>query len=174
MSRLPNPMNHPTEQQKMLLEKMEKKRGHIDGMYLTLLNHPDLTEKVSDLGGFLRFGSTLKGKYREFIILYCARKFDAEYEWIKHLPHAIEEGVGQALIDTIHQGAEHFEEPYESLVAVANCALKLENIPKPLQDRAIDIVGVEGLLEVVTLVNFYRMIAGIIFCFDVPLPEKVS
>ena len=43
--------------------------------------------------------------------------------------------------------------------------------PRDLQERLIGLVGMEGVIELVVLVGFYRMIAGVIFAFDVPLPE---
>ena len=171
MSRLPNPVDQLVGKDKELYEKMKQARGRIDGMYATLLNHPALTEKVSDLGAYLRFNATLPGKYREFVILYCAHQFRAEYEWIKHVPPALEAGLDDAIIEAIKK-EEAFNEPYSLFVEVAHCALNLQNIPEKLQQDVIAVVGVQGLLELVVLANFYKMIAGIIFCFDVPLPAE--
>lgn len=171
MSRLPNPIDRLEGKGKELYEYMRSLRGRIDGMYGTLLNHPDLTEKVSDLGGYLRFNATLSGEFREFVILYCANNLHAEYEWIKHLKPAKEAGLSDALIDKIEQGVEPFNKPYSLLVEAANCALNLQNIPETLQKDLIDVIGIKGLVEIVVLVGYYRMIAGVINCFDVPLPS---
>ena len=35
-------------------------------------------------------------------------------------------------------------------------------------------MGIKGVIELVVLVGFYRMIAGVIFSFDVPLPEDAT
>ena len=35
-------------------------------------------------------------------------------------------------------------------------------------------MGIKGVIELVVLVGFYSMIAGVIFSFDVPLPEGAT
>ena len=68
-------------------------------MYRSLLNHPELTRRVSDLGTFLRFGAgTLPAAVRELVILWLARRVGAAYEWVKHEPLARAAGLS----DTVH------------------------------------------------------------------------
>lgn len=172
MSRLPNPIETLKGEDKEIYEKMVHARGRVDGMYASLLNHPNLTEKVSDLGAFLRFNGSLPGNYREFVILYCAKTFDVEYEWMKHLHPAKNAGLGEEIIQEIKTGNNNFSDPFSLFIEIIQCAIQLKTIPEPLQNSVITLVGVKGLLEIVILANFYRMIAGVITCFDVPLPPK--
>jgi 4-carboxymuconolactone decarboxylase len=48
------------------------------------------------------------------------------------------------------------------------------SIPQPLQDKLIAALGIKGVLELVVLLGFYEMIAGVIFAFEVPLPEGAA
>ena len=169
MSRLPDPVPHLEGKALSLYQTLAAKRGRIDGMYRTLLHYPELTEKVSDLGTYLRFESVLPSHIREFIILYTARQLQAGYEWEKHQGPAHQAGLSQKIIDAIENG-ESLPEPYQSLAQAVAHVLNLENIPQDLQDRIIQLIGVKGIIELVILTGFYRMIGGVIQSFDVPLP----
>jgi 4-carboxymuconolactone decarboxylase len=174
MARLPDPTKGLKPKDQKLYEDLVARRGRIDGMYCSLLNHPDLTRHVSDLGTFLRFGAgTIPPAVRELVILWLARRVGAVYEWVKHEPPARAAGLSDSVINDLRAGQEpaDLDETQEAALQVAKCALELRSIPEELQDALIDRVGIKGVIELVVLVGFYRMIAGVIFTFDVPLPE---
>lgn len=174
MARLPDPTKGLKPKDHQLYKDLVARRGRIDGMYRSLLNHPDLTRHVSDLGTFLRFGAgTIPPAVRELIILWLARRVGAVYEWVKHEAPARAAGLPDSVINDLRAGQEpsDLDETQEAALQVAKCALELRSIPEDLQDMLIGRVGIKGVIELVVLVGFYRMIAGVIFAFDVPLPE---
>jgi 4-carboxymuconolactone decarboxylase len=174
MARLPDPTEALSPEGRKLYNQLVSARGRIDGMYRSLLNHPELTRHISDLGAFLRFGAgSLPAATRELVILWLAHEVKAAYEWVKHEPPAKAAGLPAAVIAALRAGQEPpgLDESQRTALAVARCALELRNIPADLQDRCLGQVGMTGLIELVVLVGFYRMIAGVIFAFDVPLPE---
>ena len=70
MARLPDPTGSLAPKAQALYDELVGRRGRIDGMYRSLLNHPELVRRVSDLGTFLRFGAgTLPAAVRELVIL---------------------------------------------------------------------------------------------------------
>ncbi|MFA5110241.1 MAG: carboxymuconolactone decarboxylase family protein [Desulfobaccales bacterium] len=177
MARLPDPTGVLSPAAQALYDELVSQRGRIDGMYRSLLNHPELTRRVSDLGAFLRFGAgSLPDAVRELVILWLARRVGAAYEWVKHEPAARGAGLSEAVIAALRAGQEP---PGLSLVQqgalqVARCALELKSIPRNLQESLAGLIGLEGVIELVVLVGFYRLIAGIIFTFEVPLPEGAA
>src|SRR6266540_3341276 len=46
-----------------------------------------------------------------------------------------------------------------------------ESIPPTLQAEAQGELGITGLMELVALAGQYRLIAGVLFAFDTPIPE---
>jgi len=170
MSRLPDPTLSLQGQDLALYQSLCAKRGKIDGMYRTLLNNPTLTKYVSDLGTYLRFESTLPGNMREFIILYVAHHLQVNYEWEKHIQPAHQAGLKDEIVTAIKNNAA-LPEPYHTLAVAIQHVVTLENIPMLLQNELIKILSVKGVLELVILVGFYRMIAGVITAFDVPDPN---
>ncbi len=171
MSRLPDPTSTLQGKDKQIYDDLVSRRGRIDGMYRTLLNDPELTEHVSNLGTYLRFQATLPGDIRECAILYGAHRMNVPYEWEKHQEPAVTAGLGPDVIEAIRQN-KPLPEPYCFAVLAAEHALALESIPEDLQNHIIHLWSVKGLLELVVLAGFYRMIAGIINAFDVQLPPK--
>ncbi len=174
MARLPDPMAAPTPAAADLYRELAARRGRIDGMYRSLLNHPELTRHVSDLGTYLRFGSgALPADLRELTILWVARQVNAAYEWVKHTPPARAAGLPEELIEALRTGREagKLTEIQQAAIDAAGRVLARRSIPQDLQDRLLARLGKEGLIELVVLCGFYQMIAGVIFAFDVPLPE---
>ncbi|MEW6386447.1 MAG: carboxymuconolactone decarboxylase family protein [Thermodesulfobacteriota bacterium] len=174
MAQLPDPTGSLDPQARELYQRLVAKRGCIDGMYRSLLNHPELTQHVSDLGTFLRFGAgVLPDAVRELTIIYLARRLGAAYEWVKHVPQAREAGVSEAVIEAVRQGQEPagLSGVQQAALQVAQRVLDRKSIPAGLQDTLIAALGMKGVIELVVLCGFYEMIAGVIFAFDVPLPE---
>jgi 4-carboxymuconolactone decarboxylase len=54
---------------------------------------------------------------------------------------------------------------------VVQHVLAYEAIPAGLQAEVQRELGITGLLELVALAGQYRMIAGVLFAFDTPVPE---
>jgi 4-carboxymuconolactone decarboxylase len=177
MAKLPDPTSALSPQGQELYQQLVAKRGRIDGMYRSLLNHPELTRHVSDLGTFLRFGSgALPDALRELLILWVARELGAAYEWVKHEPEARKAGVSTDLIEAIraHRALPGLEDLQQAALAAAQCVLERRSIPQAVQDKLTAVLGLPGVVELVVLCGFYAMIAGVIFAFDVPLPEGAA
>ena len=174
MARLPDPTESLTPEAQAVYDQLVSRRGRIDGMYRSLLHHPELTRRVSDLGSFLRFGNgALPAALRELTILWVARRLGAAYEWVKHLEPARQGGVGVEVIEAIRTGKEaatNLDATQVAALAVARCVLERRSIPPEVQDVLTARIGLPGVIELVVLVGFYQMIAGVIFAFDVPLP----
>lgn len=177
MARLPDPTGALTPEARALYDRLVGQRGRIDGMYRSLLNHPELTRSVSDLGSFLRFGDgALPAALRELVILWLARRVGAAYEWVKHVPPARAAGLSEGVIEALRKGQEPpgLDATQQSALLVAQCALELRSIAPDLQESVTARLGIKGIIELVVLVGFYRMIAGVIFAFDVPLPAEAA
>jgi 4-carboxymuconolactone decarboxylase len=54
---------------------------------------------------------------------------------------------------------------------VVQHVLAFESIPHGLQTEVQRELGITGLMELVALAGQYRLIAGVLFAFDTPLPE---
>ncbi|MDD2902924.1 MAG: carboxymuconolactone decarboxylase family protein [Syntrophales bacterium] len=173
MARLPDPRPSFSPEAQEIYDRLAAKRGRIDGMYLSLLNDPELTHQVGALGTYLRFEGALPDDMRELTILWLARRLKAAYEWVKHVPYARKAGIPEEVLEAIRTGREPagLRSDLQLALQVADCVLEKRSLPAPLQDSLAAAVGLAGVVELVVLCGFYEMIAGVIFAFDVPLPE---
>lgn len=174
MARLPDPLSTLTPDAKRVYDKITAKRGQMrGGPYAALMHHPALAEKVGDLGEFLRFGGTLPGDIRELAILITARSVNQAYEWVAHARIAPTEKLPDDVIERVRSRGDLATLPprYANPARVVQHVLAYESIPPSLQDTVREELGMTGLIELVTLAGQYRMIAGVLFAFDSPLPE---
>ena len=174
MAKLPDPLSTLSPDAKRVYDKITAKRGQMKGgPFASLMHHPALAEKVGDLGEYLRFGATLPGDVREMAILITARSVNQAYEWVAHARIAKTEKLPDDVIERIRaRGDLSTVAPrYARPARVVQHVLAYESIPQELQDQVKGELGMPGLIELVTLAGQYRMIAGVLFAFDSPLPE---
>jgi 4-carboxymuconolactone decarboxylase len=173
MARLPDPLDTLSPAAKQIYDKISAKRGAVRGPFASLMHHPALAEKVGDLGEYLRFGGTLPGDVRELAILITARSVGQAYEWIAHAKVARKEGLAEDVIERVRTRGDLGALParYARVARVVQHVLAYESIPAALQAEAQGELGITGLMELVVLAGQYRMIAGVLFAFDTPIPE---
>jgi 4-carboxymuconolactone decarboxylase len=176
VAKLPDPLTTLTPEAKAIYDKITAKRGPMrGGPYASLMHHPALAEKVGDLGEYLRFDSTLPGDIRELAILVTARFVNQAYEWFAHARIGKAEGLPDDVIERVRTRGDLSTLPprYAAPVRLVQHVLAYESIPQKLQDEVQRQLGTSGLMELVVLAGQYRLIAGVLFAFDTPLPDGV-
>jgi len=173
MARLPDPLDTLTPEAKRVYDKITAKRGAVRGPFASLMHHPALAQRVGDLGEFLRFGGTLPGDIRELAILITARSVNQAYEWVAHARIARKEGLADDVIERVRTRGDLAALPtrYARPARVVQHVLAFESIPQGLQTEVERELGVTGIMELVALAGQYRLIAGVLFAFDTPLPK---
>jgi len=173
MARLPDPLDRLTPEAKRVYEKITAKRGAVRGPFAALMHDPPLAERVGDLGEFLRFGGTLPGDIRELAILITARSVSQAYEWIAHAKVGRKEGLAEDVIERVRARGDLAALPPRLArpARVVQHVLAYESIPQDLQAEVQRELGITGLMELVVLAGQYRLIAGVLFAFDTPIPE---
>ena len=175
MATLPDPTGSLDAEGQRIFQKLAGPRGGLSGMYLALMNHPALAEHVGILGSYLRFGGELPDPMRETAILAAARMMGSGYEWEKHVGPAEKAGVTAAAIEALRReqfASEALSPQQQRLCELVRRLLSDQDIPRGLQDGISRELGLRGLIELVVLVGFYRMINTVIVSFDVDLPEE--
>lgn len=176
MARLPDPLDSLSPEAQKVYDKIVAKRGRLRGPYEPLMHHPPLAERVADLGEYLRFGSTLPGDVRELAILITARAVSQPFEWVAHAPLARAAGLPEDVIERIRTHGDLSKLPprYAAAARVVEHALAFESVSPRLQDDVQRTLGTGGLLELVVLAGYYRLIAGVLNAFDVPVPAGTA
>ena len=127
------------------------------------------------MGYYLKFEGKLPRDAYQFIVLSIAGKIKVPFEWVDHLAPARAAGLSEALIEAILQSdRSSIPHPFSVILDTIDVVLEFKSIPEDLQNQMIELYGVQGLLEVVTLCGFYQMVGEITQAFDVPLPEHTK
>lgn len=156
-----------------MVERRKSQGAGFGGPYAALMNHPQLCEKIEDLGYYLKFQGHLPRDVYQFVVLCVARRTGAAFEWIDHIQHAEAAGVPSSLISALQRGEDVSTvatTPYDIVAQLLDSTLSWRNIPQLVQDDAIKTFGVEGFVELVVLSGFYQMFSAINQGFDVTLP----
>lgn len=174
MAQLPDALQAMSPEARAVYDRIAAHRGPIRGPYAPLMHHPPLADVVAALGEYLRFRSTLPGDVRELAILITARAAGQPYEWVMHEPVARQAGLPPDIIERVRARGDLRSLParYADAAQVVEHVLAFEALPQELADRVTRAFGRPGLLELVVLPGFYRLIAGVLFAFEAPLPER--
>lgn len=125
---------------------------------------------------FLRSLSTearLSGKVREVAILTVGAIFGARYEIYAHETTAADVGLTSSQIATLAAGDRPSDLSEDQAVAyeVARVIATGRVLPITTYGRAVEVLGKDGVGELVFLVGGFGLVAMVLNAFDVPVPE---
>lgn len=174
MAKLPFIPNNLSPKDKFIYDTMvarRKSQGALfSGPYAALMNHPELCQKIEELGFYLKFQGHLSRDVYQFVVLSVAKNTNAVFEWDDHLEHALAAGVPERVINILKidgvTGGD-FPPPYDLAAVILNCTLVWKNIPEEVQEKAISAYGIYGFVEIVVLSGFYQMFSAINEGFDI-------
>lgn len=146
--------------------------GKLDGPFEILIRVPELAEKASRLGTFIRRDGKLDRRLFELMVLAVARSYKAQFEWFKHEPLALKAGISPEVVEAIRTGrvpklAHEDEKLVYDIVREIN---DTRTLSQKSYDRAFAMLGQDLLIELIAATGFYSMVATLLNVFDMPLP----
>ncbi|WP_050460789.1 carboxymuconolactone decarboxylase family protein [Herbaspirillum autotrophicum] len=91
-------------QRKAAQDIIDGPRKALYGPFIPLLRSPELMDRSSKMGEYLRYKSAIGTKLSELVILIVARHWTQQVEWYLHQPIALKVGIKQEVIDAIADG----------------------------------------------------------------------
>ena len=131
--------------------------------------------RVSALGTFLNTQSTLTAREIELGICLIARHWKTEYLFRAHGARAIKAGLPPTVIAALRDNkTPELPDPREQAIyEIATLAEQPSAGPDETFDKAVDILGRDGLAEVISLLGYYSAVAIAMKLHRVPLPPAV-
>jgi len=171
MSRLP-PLVYEEltpEQQKAFDAIAGPRDGVVDGPFPAWIRLPELCMSIQGVSDILRSKTNLKLYMFETITLVVARRYSAGYMWGAHAAFALRHGLPESIVDDINNGRRAlFDDPQDQVIFdVADALAAGKLLPRDLYDRAVDLLGIELLIEVSSDTGLYGMIATLLNTFDI-------
>jgi len=147
--------------------------GRIRGPFSMLLHSPKLAEKLLPMVPFAREGTVIDPKLRQIAILTAGRERDANYVWAAQVDVARRVGLREPVIDLLRAKGDPADLSQEErdIVLYMRQLMRANRVEQPVFDALKDRHGVQWLVELTTVANFYVALSGVVNAFEVPVPE---
>lgn len=135
-------------------------RKGVFGPFIPLMRSPELLDRVSRLGEYLRFGSSLDARVRELVTCAAARHVGNQFEWLTHLALAAKAGVNEGALEQLRVGARPtgLADDEQCALDFAFEILRTNGCSDPTYAAAVQRFGEQGVLELTALVGYFTMI----------------
>jgi 4-carboxymuconolactone decarboxylase len=162
-----------TPQQKKLYDDIAGARGRVGGPFGIWLRQPDLVDPANRFGNALRLNGKLDKRLFELMTIVVARHWGAQYEWFVHADHARKAGIGDDVVEAIRAGRKpQFAKDDERLVYDTVTELnESKHLSEASYKRALDFLGLDLLVELITAAGFYTLVAMMLNAFEVDTPD---
>jgi 4-carboxymuconolactone decarboxylase len=146
--------------------------GGLVGPFNAMVAAPHVGGPLADLGAALRYRGHLTDRVRELSILTVAARKRSDFEWQSHRRIATNLGIADDVLDAIYAGtdASNLTDPIESaVVASVGRLLAGSELDDAEYTGLVELIGEDGLIELVVLVGYYELLARLLSVFRVPL-----
>lgn len=153
-------------------EAVAGKRGRMPAPLRAWIHSPEFGAHAQKLGAFLRYDTCLGPALSELAILVTARVWTSQYEWYVHKREALKAGLDPAVVDAIAARTEPvFADEKACLVYdYATTLNSTRTVPQALHDRAVEMLGERGVVELVGVLGYYTLVSMTLNAFDIAVP----
>jgi len=169
----PIPESQQTEaQKKAIAEFTAARKTGISGPFVPLLRSPELMNRASAMGDYLRFNSVLPPRLSEFAILITARYWTQNYEWDAHNQLALQGGLSADIIKAIADGRrpDKMAADEEALYTFCDELHSNQSISDATYARAVSTFGEQGVIDIVGISGYYTLLAMVLNTARTPVP----
>ena len=163
----------PSEEVRQTLEKTLVRGGAPLNVFRMLAHNPRILKRFNVLGGAYLTKGALPPRVREIVVLRTAWNARCAYELGQHTLIARDAGLRDEEIASIASAAPRLPGDEALLIALADELFADDRVSDATWAALAERWAPSELVELVTMVGFYRMLAGFLNTFDVPLEDDV-
>lgn len=151
-------------------------QGALVGPFNAFVHAPRIGRRLSSLGAHLRFRTSIDHRLNELAICTVGAHWRAEFEFWAHSSIAIQQGVSESAIEALRDGVMPvFERDDERVVhSVVHQLLHGGRVDDATYAAATELLGEQGMVELVATVGYYCLISLSLNLFEVELPEGAT
>ncbi len=174
--KLPEPADMTDAQRAVYGTVVAGKRGRAPAPFLAWLANPEMADRAQKLGELVRYDTTLPPRLSELAILAVARFWSSEYEWFAHKKEALKAGLDAGIIaDIAARRPPRLVNRDEQAVYDFTVALnEMRQVTDERYRAAVDAIGDRAVVELVTLIGYYTLIAMTLNVFEICVPDGVE
>jgi 4-carboxymuconolactone decarboxylase len=161
-----------SSEQRRIYDALKRARGHVRGPFAVWLRNADLCENTLKLQEMFASRVKLDRRLLELMILVSARSATAQYAWFIHEPHARKFGIASDVIEAIRERRmPEFIRDDERLVYDITMELNTTRfLSEANYQRGMAVFGEQVMVELVSAIGFYAMVAVTLNAFEVSVP----
>jgi 4-carboxymuconolactone decarboxylase len=167
-----------TPERRALRQKVKDgSRGGNGGPHDVMGISAELNRRVREVGKYLNLETCLEQRLRQLAIIVVARLRTAQVEWYAHAPRALEAGISTTVVEAISKNQPPpFKKDDERVVFQVTRELVKDNqITDETFATATRLLGVEALIDLITLIGYYNLIAWVLFTYRIePLKDATQ
>ena len=173
MGRLPEiDANKLSPEQRAIYDRMMRERGHMRGPFAVWLRNAELCENTLKLQEMFAARVTIDRRLLELMILVAARLATAQYAWFIHEPYALKFGISPEIVQAIRERRTPvFTRDDERLVYDLTTEINTtRRLSEASYQRGMAMFGEQTMVELVSAIGFYSMVAMTLNAFAVAVP----
>ena len=146
--------------------------GRVRGPFSMLLHSPKLAERLLPMVPFAREVCIVEPQLRQIAVLAAVRERDANYVWAAQVDASRRAGLREAVIDLLRaKGDPATLSPDErDIVTYVRQLMRTNRVDQAVFDALRERHGVQWLVELTAVANFYVALCGVVNAFEVPAP----
>ena len=159
-------------EQRAIYDRLMRERGHMRGPFAVWLRNAELCDSTLKLQEMFALRVKLERRLLELMILVAARLATAQYAWFIHEPHALKFGISPEIVQAIRERrTPEFTREDERLVYDITMELNTTRaLSEASYERGMAMFGEQVMVELVSAIGFYAMVAMTLNAFAVTVP----
>lgn len=160
-------------EQRAIYDRLIRERGHMRGPFAVWLRNAELCDSTLKLQEMFASRVKLERRLLELTILVAARLATAQYAWFIHEPYALKFGISPEIVQAIRERrTPQFTHEDERLVYDLTMELNTtRSLSKASCARGMAMFGEQVMVELVSAIGFYAMVAMTLNAFAVAVPS---
>lgn len=166
------PEDKLTAEQKKVFDDLVAGRGRLLTPYKIWIHSPELAAAMETIGTFLNKKGALTEREVELTIVVIATHWQGKYVQAAHVKMCLDLGYPQAVMDAITSGntPDLADAREKAVYDLCQIAMAPGGGSDEVYDRAAELLGRDGLAEVLALLGYYSAVAMAMKLHRVPLP----
>jgi 4-carboxymuconolactone decarboxylase len=173
----PLDLDKMTPDQRTVADKMiSGPRKGMKGPFNALLRHPELCDKVQELGAVVRFKNAIPSALKEMAIIMTGRHWTASYEFQAHRRMALEAGLSAAICDAIAEGQRPAAMGADETLIFdfVSELLATGHVGDAAYGKVLAKWGEKGVIDLTATVGYYCVASLVLNVALHPLPEGAA
>lgn len=146
--------------------------GRVRGPFSMLLHSPKLAERLLPMVPFTREGLIVEPQLRQVAILTAVREREGDYVWAAQVDVARRVGLREEVIDLLRAKGDPaaLSQDERDIVLYMRQLMRTNRVDQVVFDALRERHGVQWLVELTTVANFYVALCGVVNAFEVAVP----